>query len=373
MSHASSVSPHDPADAVHLVVPHTIHDAKHPSGGNLYDRELARGLRSLGHPVREHPVVVCPPPTRSSDAVLAHVLAALPAGATVLVDGLVGMNAAQVLVPERSRLRLWLLVHLPLALAVGSTPQARVQELQALTSATGVITTSGWTRRWLLATYDLEPTRVRVARPGVHRSALSRGSPQGGALIFVGAVVPDKGLDVLLDALSKLTDLAWSCRLVGPLDRAPAFVDRLRKQIRRSGLEDRIRFTGALSPAGVSATYDSADLLVLPTRLETYGMVLTEALAHGVPVVASRTGGVPEAVGTVPGGTVPGVLIPPGNAEALGRAVRRWLEDTAWRRQLRATAHLRRTLLPNWTTTAEIVHLALQDSRMNQSEAANVV
>ncbi len=363
MSRPSSGSGGDPGDVLHLVVPHTIDDPQHPSGGNLYDLELARGLRSLGQQVCEHRVWGSWPPLADSSATdLARVLAGLPDGATVLIDGLVGLGAVHVLVSEHSRIRLWLLLHLPLVLAVGDTPQARAQELQALSSAAGVITTSDWTRRWLRASYGLKPEQVSVARPGVHRSRLSTGSPHEDALVSVGAVVPDKGYDVLVDALTNIADLSWSCDIVGSLDRAPAFVDRLRRHVRTRGLEGRIRFTGPLTHAGVSAAYDSSDLLVLPSRLETYGMVLTEALAHGLPVVASRTGGVPEAVGSAPDGTLPGVLVPPGDAEALSTAARRWLQDPAWRRQLRATAHLRRAELPDWTTTADNVQVALQDA-----------
>ncbi len=356
-------------DLLHLVVLHTWLDPQHPSGGNRYDRELADGLRSLGHRVTEH---TARGSWTSPDDDFATVLGALPDRATVLVDGLVGLAAGDVLCRERHRLRLWLLVHLPLALAL---PGSQAREQRALTAATGVITTSDWTRRWLLKTYGLEPARVWAARPGVHPSALSDQTSRGGSLLTVGAVVPDKGHDVLVDALASLADLPWSCRVVGPLDRDPAFVDRLRRQVRRSGLQDRISLTGPLSPAEVSSAYETSDLLVLPTRLEMYGMVLTEALAHGLPVVASDTGGVAEAVGAVSNGVepgaVPGMLVPPSDADSLSTAVRGWLEDPALREQLRIAARVRRAQLPDWSSTARSIEAALRHTVVNQTEPSS--
>jgi glycosyltransferase involved in cell wall biosynthesis len=207
----------------------------------------------------------------------------------------------------------------------------------------------------------------------VHPAALSSGSPSGSALLTVGAVVPEKGHDVLIDALAGLADLPWSCRVIGSLDRAPDFVDRLREQVRSCGLDDRVTFEGPLPRESVATAYDTSDLLALPTRLEMYGMVLTEALACGVPVLASDTGGVREAVGAATDGTVPGVLLPPDDAPSLGAALRRWLEDRTWRETLRARALSRRGSLPDWSTTARQVERVLVGAGMNRTEAANVV
>ena len=221
---------------------------------------------------------------------------ACPTRATVLIDSLVGLDAAEALLREQDRLRLWQLVHLPLALSLDGT-EVRPQEHRALTAATGVITTSGWTRRWLLATYGLEPLHVCTwPGQGLRGGALAAGLLPA-TLVCVGAVVPDKGHDVLVAALAGLADLPWSCRVVGPLDREPTFVARLQEQVRAAGLTERVQLTGPLSPAEVGAALDTSDLLVLPTLLETFGMVVTEALAHGMPVVASDTGGVAEALG----------------------------------------------------------------------------
>ena len=114
-------------------------------------------------------------------------------------------------------------------------------------------------------------------------------------------------------------------------------------------------FPGPLTGADLDSSYGAADLLVLASRAETYGMVVTEALAHGLPVVATEVGGVPEALGTAPAGAGRGCSSPPGDPAALGAALRAWLEDAELRRRLRRAARERRGSLPGWSTTASVL------------------
>ena len=140
-------------------------------------------------------------------------------------------------------------------------------------------------------------------------------------------MTPDKGHDVLLDALATATDLSWRCACVGSLDRDPAFADGVRRRARDGGLGDRVRFAGPRTGPELDRAYAAADLLVLASRAETYGMVVTEALARGVPVLAAEVGGVTEALGHGADGTRPGLLVAPGDPAALGAALRAWLGD----------------------------------------------
>jgi len=338
---------------VYVVVPDTVDDPRQPSGGNVYDRHLCDGLRARGWSVHERPLPGSwPDADPASLSALAATLDAVPDDARVLVDGLVGLGAAEVLEPERRRLRLVLLVHLPLALMLPDTAQTRERECRALTAATVVVTTSEWTRRWLATSYGPTLDRVRVARPGVHPADVSRGTASGGALLCVGAVTPVKGQDLLVAGLASVADLPWSCALVGPLDRDPGFAEALRQAASAAGLAGRLRFTGPLSRAEVDARYAAADLVVLTSRMETYGMVLTEALARGVPVLATDVGGVAEAVGRSRDGTQPGLLVPPEDPAAIGAALRGWLQDSECRRRLRTAAQRRRGNLPGWSETA---------------------
>ena len=154
--------------------------------------------------------------------------------------------------------------------------------------------------------------RVHVAEPGVDAADLATGTAAGGALLCVAAVTSDKGHDVLLDALATITDLSWHCVCVGSLDRDPAFVEALRRRSLDDGLGDRVWFPGPRTGADLDRSYAAADLLVLASRAETYGMVVIEALARGLPVVAADVGGLPEALGHGADGIRPGLLVPPG-------------------------------------------------------------
>ncbi|PZF94241.1 glycosyltransferase family 4 protein [Micromonospora deserti] len=328
---------------VHVVLPNDIDDPATPSGGNTYDRRICHGLAATGWSVREHPVAGgWPHPDAADRAALARVLDALPDDALVLLDGLVAAAVPEVLAPRARRLRPVVLVHLPLE---------HDDEGAALAAATAVVTTSGWTRRRLLDRYPLPPDRVHVAPPGVDPAPPVPGSPAGGNLLCVAAVTPHKGHDVLVRALATVADLPWNCVCVGALTRAPEFVGRLRREVIGHGLTDRVRLVGPRAGGALDAAYAAADLLVLASHGETYGMVVTEALARGIPVLATAVGGLPEALGRAPDGTRPGLLVPPGDPAALADAVRGWLADPALRRRLRRAAHDRRDTLPGWTAT----------------------
>ena len=163
-----------------------------------------------------------------------------------------------------------------------------------LAAATAVLTTSEWTRQRLRDLYGLA---AHIAEPGADAAVLAPGTAAGDALLCVAAVTPGKGHDVLLDGLATATDLSWRCECVGSLDRAPAFAAGVRRAAREKGLSDRVRFPGPRSGPELDRAYAAADLLVLASHAETYGMVVTEALARGLPVLAADVGGITEALG----------------------------------------------------------------------------
>jgi glycosyltransferase involved in cell wall biosynthesis len=334
---------------VHFVVPEGIDDPERPSGGNAYDRRVSDGLRALGWDVPEHAVAghwpVGDAPAR---AALATALARIPDGGVVMIDGLIASAVPQVMLPQAGRIRLVVAVHMPL----GTTADAGVDERSVLSAAAGVITTSHWTRQWLIDRYDLTPGRVHAAQPGVDPADLAPGTSSGVELLCVAALAPHKGHDVLLGALAKVADLPWRCTCIGSLLRDPAFVDGLRRQAHGDGIDDRVRFAGPRTGTDLDTAYASSDLLVLASHAETYGMVVVEALAHGLPVVATEVGGLPEALGQTSDGRRPGVLVPPGDAGAFAAALRDWLSDSDLRRRLRRAAHERRGALTGWPTTA---------------------
>ncbi len=340
------------AGTVAVVAPDGVDDPLRPSGGNTYDRRLCQELSAAGWTVDLRQVPGdWPRADPESRHRLAAVLAAAPDGASVLLDGLVALAAPDVVVPASRRLRTVVIVHMPLG---------HESEGAVLGSATGVVTPSDWARRWLLSHHRLDPARVHVAAPGVDPAPSAAGSRDGGSLVAVGAVVPAKGHDVLVAALAEVADHCWRCVCVGALGRDPAYVARLRADIASAGLGGRVQLAGPLTGERLEAAYAGADVLVHPSRAETYGMVVTEALARGLPVLASDVGGVPEALGATAGGRRPGVLTPAGDAAALGTSLRSWLTDADERRQLRQAAVQRRAELAGWAATADVVARVLE-------------
>jgi glycosyltransferase involved in cell wall biosynthesis len=352
---------------LYVVLPDTVDRADRPSGGNVYDRRVCDGLATLGWTMHEHLVDgTWPHPDPASSAALARVLAGIPDGAVVLVDGLVASCSPDALVPQADRLHLVALVHMPLGRRDGGDEDERL----VLTTAAGIVTTSEWTRRELRELYDLDADRIEVAAPGVDGADVAPGTDEGGRLLCVAAVTHSKGHDLLVDALGRLDDLAWSCMCAGSLEVEPEFVTGLRRRVASVGLGDRVRLVGPLSRVDLDRAYAAADLVVVASRGETYGMVVSEALARGLPVVATQVGGLPEALGTElpsapPAGaaappepdppSAAGLLVRPDDPEGLALALRQWLTDSDLRERLRAAARERRTTLSGWSATADRV------------------
>jgi glycosyltransferase involved in cell wall biosynthesis len=343
---------------VHVVVPEGIDDPARPSGGNRYDRRVCQGLAGVGWAVREHAVPGdWPRPGAAGHAALARALRRIPDGAAVLLDGLIASAAPEALVPEASRLRQIVLVHMPLGHRPPDHEAAavRTRERDVLAAAAAVVTTSAWSRRRLGELYGVPAARVHVAEPGVDAADLAPGTAAGDALLCVAAVTPDKGHDVLLDALATAADLPWRCACVGSLDRDPAYAAGIRRRALDGGLGERVCFAGPRTGPQLDRAYAAADLLVLASHAETYGMVVTEALARGLPVVAADVGGVTEALGHGQDGTRPGLLVPAGDPAALGAALRAWLADAGLRGRLRRAARERRSFLCGWQAPSSVI------------------
>ena len=114
----------------------------------------------------------------------------------------------------------------------------------------------------------------------------------------------------------------------GSLERHPRTVARLRALLREQGLADRVSLVGELDAAALAACYDRADLFVLATLYETYGMAVAEALARGLPIVSTTTGAIPDIVG-LEEEEAAGLLVAPGDARAFGAALSRVLGDSS--------------------------------------------
>jgi glycosyltransferase involved in cell wall biosynthesis len=340
---------------VHVVVPAGIDDPHRPSGGNTYDRRLCEELPAWGWTVHEHLTPgTWPTPDPSDQQLFAGLLARLPDESVVLVDGLIA-SAAEALVGAAQRLRVVVLLHMPDA--------TEHVETAVLKAAAGVITTSRWSRDRIITRTGIAADRVWTAVPGVDPADHAVGSTTGRNLLVVGPVTPAKGHDVLIAALAKVADLEWHCTCAGALDLDPAFVESLAADVVGAGLTDRFGLAGPLSRPGLTELRARTDVVISPSRRESYGMAVIEALACGIPVIATDVGGHREAIGQAPDGTLPGMLVATDDADGLSDALRGWLTDPGLRARWRTSASLRSRDLARWPETARIVAGVLQQIR----------
>jgi glycosyltransferase involved in cell wall biosynthesis len=357
---------------VHVVVPEGFDNPGQPTGGNIYDRRICAGLAEAGWDALVTTVAGSwPDPGSGARADLTRIVSAIPDGEAVLIDGLIASPAAAQLLPHTGRIRMTVLLHMPLATVLDAHADVSAQrsERVVLRAATGVLVTSEWTRQQVLARYAIPAHRVHIAQPGVDRVA-DPARPVRGHLLCVGVLSRHKGQDLLVEALADLAERDWHCVLAGPIDRDPGFVEQLQARIARLGYGHRVWLAGVLTGAALSRAYATADLLVAPSRSETYGMTVTEALAHGLPVIAAAVGGLPEALGSTADGTRPGQLVPPGDPAALAAALGKWLGDERHRHRLRAAAQQRRSTLRGWEqTTQEIANALTAATRMKEKSA----
>ena len=333
------------------------------TGGYGYDRQIIAGLRATGWVVD-----VLAPDAGSlwSDtnmrAAAAQRIAAIPDGVRVVVDGLAFAVMPEVAQRHAARLRWVALVHHPLALETGLSPQQMRalfdSECRALAAAWGVIVTSRATARELTR-YGVAAEGVHVVIPGTDPAPLASGSsahPASGglSLLCVAALIPRKGHTVLIEALAGLQDRMWTLHCVGSTTRHPDTANAVHSAIAAHGLTERVRLHGEVPATTLQALYGGADAFVLPTFFEGYGMVLAEALARGLPVVSTTAGAIPD---TVPGDA--GILVPPGDALALRAALAALLDEPATRARVAAGAQAARSALPTWPQAAACFAAAL--------------
>jgi glycosyltransferase involved in cell wall biosynthesis len=329
------------------------------TGGYEYDRRMVVGLRTLGWSVDVRELDRSfPHPTSAALDEAARVLAAIPDRTTVLIDGLaLGAMPAEV-EREASRLRVVALIHLPLAaeIGIGHDVAARLEasERRAIAGASLVIVTGKATAA-ALASYGVASHLITVVAPGTDRAPLARGSHDGPLqLLCVATLNPGKGHDILFRALAAVPYDNWHLTCAGSLDRDPPTVQRLREKLRADGLDARVSLVGELDAPALAACYDNADLFVLATLHETYGMAVAEALAHGLPVVSTATGAIPELVGDDAG-----LLAPPGDTAALTSALSQMLCDRHLRARLAEGARRVRDRLPAWEDAVDKMAAAL--------------
>ena len=213
-----------------------------------------------------------------------------------------------------------------------------------LRSPARIVVTGPRTVRDLMERLDVPPERVAAVVPGTDPAPLARGSGGPGChMLCVASLTPRKGHLVLLEALAALADLDWHLTCIGSTALHPPTAAAVREAVRARGLGERVALIGERPSTELAPFYDAADLSVLASYHEGYGMALGEALARGLPVVATDAGAIPD---TVPADA--GLLVPPGDPDALAGALRRVLTEAGLRQRLAEGARAARRALPTW-------------------------
>jgi len=328
-------------DEIAFVVPGRLDQL---TGGYLFDRRIVEGLRARGRVVR---VIELSAQADSAP------IAVLAEGTKTVVDGLAFAHHAELMLAEAGRLRMVAFVHGPLALETGLAPaaarQAAALEAALLSQVRGILCPSRRTAA-AVESYGISTERIAVVPPGTAKPSRLPGPrcSKVRALLCVANLVPRKGHELLVEALARIRELDWSLSCIGSLERDPATVRAVRARIRALGLGRRIRLAGECPPQNVARAYRAADAFVLPSFHEGYGMVYAEAMAHGLPVIATTAGAIPE---TVP--PQAGLLVPPGDPAALAQAVRRVISQPVLAARLGMGSRAIGARLPDWPQATE--------------------
>ena len=346
---------------IQLLVPGNI---RHSSGGNVYNARLVAGLQALGVQVEVISVEGSWPEANLQER--RRLGTFLSAGepdsgaghAVVVVDGLVAVGAPDELeLAAGAGRQTWVLVHMPVPATSG--PAALEREARALRAATGVICTSS-SAASVLRKRGLP--RAQVVLPGVDSAPQAIGSTPP-HLAVIAALLPNKDQLLTVEALARVQDLDWTASLVGSDQTDPGYAQKVRAAITAHALQERVRLTGELAGAELETEWARTDLTLLVSRVEAFGMAVTESLAHGIPALVREGTGAVEALGMaglaaadggprLPGAALP---LPVGGRESPGRlagTLRRWLTDEQTRGSWHAAALEARTRLPGWNHTA---------------------
>ncbi len=330
-------------------------DLSAPTGGYVYNRHIIHGLKDLGWELELISLGGGYPfPTADQVDQARTALLGCAKGVPIVIDGL-ALGALPELAAELAKRHpVIALIHHPLAFESGLSEAQKIalqhSESDALKHVSRVIANSPATARDLSQYYGVSQDMIEIVMPGAERThrlkakVHSEGSSSNGVrLLSVGSIIPRKGFDCLMEALHSLADLPWILSIVGDTSRNRFAYEQLLSDIDRFHFVDRVRVLGAISDGELERLYASADVFVLASHFEGYGMVFAEAMAHGLPIVATTGGAIPD--------TVPhegGILVEPGDADAFGAALRDLIHDASRRTRLSSGALEVAARLPTW-------------------------
>jgi glycosyltransferase involved in cell wall biosynthesis len=306
---------------MHFLITGDIHSL---TGGYLYNMHMINGLKGKGHRVDVFGTDWQWKDTGSLENICRHYLDKLPHESSVVVDSLILASLHHIVQEFGDKLKFLGLIHLPASYNILSGVHGKLgdEELMALNHMRQVIVTGRFTFD-LLCNVGLNPARISMVEPGTdHFPRKKQHKPVPSELLCISNYSAIKAQDVLIRALYRLTAWDWSLHLYGDMDRDKEYSETVRSLIQQLKMEHRIIMHGIVERHEISTVFLNADLFVMPSLFESYGMALTESLAHGIPVVTTSAGNIPY---TVPAGM--GLFTEPGNEKQLADSIHSLFDD----------------------------------------------
>lgn len=340
-------------------------DINLPTGGYRYDKAILDGWKNTGISYElislegNYPF----PSESEKAAAMARVEAMMDIGDIAVIDGLAGGALPEFTLALSKHMPVVSLLHHPLCLETGLNVDAakalETSEREGLQSIAHVITTSPETRRIVGKLFGYPLEQISAVLPGVTRDRLSIGSDGPcQKLLCVGSIIERKGHRYLIEALSKLKHLNWHLDCIGAMDFDIKLVEEIQGLIAKHDLGERITLHGSASDETLRDAYYKADLFVLPSLYEGYGMVYAEAIVRGLPVIGTTAGAIPD--------TVPekcGILVEPENADALANAIAKMIENPETLAEYREGAIEAEPNFPTWEKSAQAFYEILEQLR----------
>jgi glycosyltransferase involved in cell wall biosynthesis len=344
---------------LHFLCPGDINSL---TGSHIFTKRFAEGLKKNGHQITIHQLSNdFPFPSDKSLQTVQTILSLIPESDTIIFDNLISSSISALLKECAHRNHLICLFHLPLSIYPGFSVYQRemlaFSESESLGFIHHILAVGPFVEKFLLQ-QGIDKKKIILTFPGVEDCPQKKiYQPKPYRLLSVANLIRSKGHVTLVKALSALNNINWILDCYGDLDLDRQYLADLQALIRRNNLQNKIFIHGTISGKALSDAYLSADLFIHPSEFETYGIALTEALAHGIPVIASTGGGT---LSTVPASM--GKFFKPDDVYGLETILEVVFENTEIYKKLCNEASRYKSQAITWQKSADDFELAMQAS-----------
>ena len=342
---------------LHFLIPGDIETL---AGSYIYDKRIIEGLKAKGHTVNLQRLADdFPFPSDESLVQCKKIVKSIPKSEPIIVDSLAFGVIPEILEDVAATNPIIALIHVPLSVdPIYSAYQRTLltsNEQEAFKLASKFVVTSEYTLDVLL-NLGIEMPQIKLVVPGIDDFPQKKNFPDKPfKLLSIANMCRSKDHSILVRALSALKDKDWLLDCYGNLDMDREYLSDLQAMIRKNHLQEKILIHGIVSGQELTNAFLNADLFVHPSDFEIYGMALSEALAHGIPVVASTGGGICK---TVP--SKMGQFFKPGDVYGLQSILEELFENQDVYKKLWTNAQFYKERAQTWAKSIDLFETALK-------------